>query len=713
MSFYIFITVSTLVNVLLYLLVRFKSYGFSNTLPLLGLAFVFPLCSILGVNYLNGGKLDEWSLRFYCIAYIASTMLLKEFVKRFLREYELKAQLFISQKSFSLTFLLRICGILAILACCTLPLVRQFVVNGVYFVPFNKIGVAVISIQLIIALYSLFILENTFRFAQDYQRKIGRLCFLALFIILVSQLIFSSHLLLYKVLNENLLYISAVVYGVSYPFLLIGLLRYRLGSEHIAIPRNAVFSTVSLLLSGAVFLGIGLTVMIFKQFDIDFTYFEQTLIIFSLCFFALLIFGSGSMRRRISRFVNHNFYLRKFDYREQFYNLHRSYMTGENVANTLTEIIETMKYTVTTQNAFIFIGNETDGHFYMHENKESSTVSDCVIRGDSNIVEELSQTFMPIELKMVIEKNAMLPADPADTTFREIIKADVLFPIASHNRLLGILALKLGSGVELDKEDKSFIEVFASSIGDVLFKNRLLVEHVESKQFESFSHLSSFIIHDIKNQIATLSLLNDNANKNIDNPEFRKSLLVTLQSCTNNLKLLVEKLKSPPKSGAIKLKRLDINIVIDRVIENTGVATLGTVLFDFKRGHVLVCETDEESLFYAVKNLVVNSLDAMNNKGNLAIATGSLRPPPDRLLKLVNSGKEFFSAYNNYIIISDTGCGMSREFVETKLFHPFSTTKDKGFGIGLYQCKTLIEKMGGKIICRSEVGHGTDFCILL
>jgi signal transduction histidine kinase len=56
---------------------------------------------------------------------------------------------------------------------------------------------------------------------------------------------------------------------------------------------------------------------------------------------------------------------------------------------------------------------------------------------------------------------------------------------------------------------------------------------------------------------------------------------------------------------------------------------------------------------------------------------------------------------------------MSREFIEEKLFHPFITTKDKGFGIGLYQCKTLIEKMGGKIICRSEVGHGTDFCILL
>jgi len=37
------------------------------------------------------------------------------------------------------------------------------------------------------------------------------------------------------------------------------------------------------------------------------------------------------MRKRIARFMNNYFYSHKFDYREQFYNLHRSYMTGETL----------------------------------------------------------------------------------------------------------------------------------------------------------------------------------------------------------------------------------------------------------------------------------------------------------------------------------------------------------------------------------------------
>jgi hypothetical protein len=289
----------------------------------------------------------------------------------------------------------------------------------------------------------------------------------------------------------------------------------------------------------------------------------------------------------------------------------------------------------------------------------------------------------------------------------------VIFPIVNRHNLLGILALRLGVKKRLDTEDAMLIEVFANSIGDVLFKNRVLTERVERKQFESFSHLSSFIIHDIKNQIATLSLLVSNAGKNINNPEFQKSLLASLQSCTNNLQRLVEKLKSPPKSDALKLKRLDVNAVIDKVVENTGISALGAVIFVFNKGPVSPIELDEESLFYTIKNLVANSLDAMNNRGTLTIASGQLRPPPAELLRLFDSGKEFFAAYGNYIMVSDTGLGMDREFMENKLFHPFATTKDKGIGIGLYQCKTLIEKMGGKIICRSELNRGTDFCILL
>jgi putative PEP-CTERM system histidine kinase len=710
MTFNIFIAVSILVNLVLWYLIRVKRYGAYLTYPLLGLALIFPLNSLLG-SFLQttwGLFPEELNLRLFYSTSIASTLLLKEFVKRFLHEDEVKLPVKIFHFRLPVTLIAGVFGVAAIVLSLVLPFFNRFVFNGEGVLELNSIGECIISVQLIIALYTLLILENTYRFAQAFQRRIARLCLLALAVMIIFQLLFTCHLLLYRIASLKMLQLAAVVYGTSLPVLLIGLLRYRLGPERISVPRNAVFSTISLLLSGAAFLGIGLTVMVFDKFNIDFNYFERTLLIFSLSFFAVLIIGSGNMRKRIAQFINRYFYSHKYDYREQFFNLHRSFMTGENIETSLTEIVETMKYAVNADDAFIFLTKETDGHFYMHENKESATDPGCLIRADSTLVKQLRRSHEPVPrdepAASDVHRGHMVDSG---------IKADIFFPITNQQRLLGILALKLRPKTKIDEEDRTLVEAFANSIGDVLFKNKVLTERVERKQFESFSHLSTFLVHDIKNQAATLSLVVSNAEKNIGNPEFQKSLLSSLKSCSGNLQRLIEKLKSPPKSDSLTLKRVDVNSVIDRVVENAGFATVPGVAFAFKRGQCPEVQIDEESLFYVVKNLVVNALEAMEFQGGLTVVTGPVWPAPPELSRIVDPRRDFIGTFKVCIIVSDSGKGMTREFIDEKLFHPFTTTKDKGIGIGLYQCKTLVEKMNGKLLCRSEKGRGTDFCILL
>ena len=63
--------------------------------------------------------------------------------------------------------------------------------------------------------------------------------------------------------------------------------------------------------------------------------------------------------------------------------------------------------------------------------------------------------------------------------------------------------------------------------------------------------------------------------------------------------------------------------------------------------------------------------------------------------------------------VQDTGCGMSREFMEQSLFQPFRTTKRQGLGIGLFQSKTIVEAHQGKIEVESEEGKGSTFRMLL
>jgi len=64
------------------------------------------------------------------------------------------------------------------------------------------------------------------------------------------------------------------------------------------------------------------------------------------------------------------------------------------------------------------------------------------------------------------------------------------------------------------------------------------------------------------------------------------------------------------------------------------------------------------------------------------------------------------------IAIKDTGTGISPD-VMAKLFEPFVTTKEKGMGVGLSICRTIIESHGGRILVAPNPSGGTLFKIQL
>jgi signal transduction histidine kinase len=65
------------------------------------------------------------------------------------------------------------------------------------------------------------------------------------------------------------------------------------------------------------------------------------------------------------------------------------------------------------------------------------------------------------------------------------------------------------------------------------------------------------------------------------------------------------------------------------------------------------------------------------------------------------------------IAISDCGTGMEAEFVRTRLFQPFASTKKGGFGVGAFEAKSLVSAMGGRLTVESKPGEGSLFTIIL
>ena len=56
---------------------------------------------------------------------------------------------------------------------------------------------------------------------------------------------------------------------------------------------------------------------------------------------------------------------------------------------------------------------------------------------------------------------------------------------------------------------------------------------------------------------------------------------------------------------------------------------------------------------------------------------------------------------------------MTPEFIRTRLFQPFASTKEGGFGIGAFEARTLVAAMGGRIEVESRPGEGSRFTLFL
>ena len=113
----------------------------------------------------------------------------------------------------------------------------------------------------------------------------------------------------------------------------------------------------------------------------------------------------------------------------------------------------------------------------------------------------------------------------------------------------------------------------------------------------------------------------------------------------------------------------------------------------FRPAPAVVCLPGE--IQQVMTNLIRNALDAVPERGNIAVA---LRPARDR------RGLEGVS-----VTVADTGSGMDRQALN-RLFHPFATTKgDAGTGLGLWVSKGILDKHHATIAVRSKPGKGTVF----
>jgi len=269
----------------------------------------------------------------------------------------------------------------------------------------------------------------------------------------------------------------------------------------------------------------------------------------------------------------------------------------------------------------------------------------------------------------------------------------VCAPLIAGNEILGFMVLgdRVG-GVNFSAQDLDLLKCIGDQVAAGLLSTRLSQKLLQAKELEAFQTMSAFFVHDLKNTANTLTLMLQNLPVHFDDPAFRADALRGVSKTVAHINRLVGRLGSIRHELQIKPVSSDLNELVAKALAGWEEAAGINLTKDLRPLSKIFC--DPEQILKVAVNLIFNAREAVTQTGQVHLQTRQ------------ENGSVILS-------VSDTGCGMSEEFIRRSLFRPFQTTKKNGLGIGMFQSKMIVEAHKGRIEVESEPGKGTTFRVFL
>jgi len=278
-----------------------------------------------------------------------------------------------------------------------------------------------------------------------------------------------------------------------------------------------------------------------------------------------------------------------------------------------------------------------------------------------------------------------------DRRFRSFTRVEICVPIQSSGQLLGFIAVGCDErGERYRHDDCQLLRVMAHHIGMLLALSQQTEVRRASLELEALHRFSAFCLHDLKNLTAGLSLVAQNAIVHGHDPTFQQSVMKTVVGTVRKMTALMEKLSLKTRQEA-SWQTVDVTAIIREVVDSVKLP----VRVDLSRlaGRPGLVHAAPEELQQVFTNVLLNARQAAGEGGTVSIQIEG----DDRIVR---------------VQVVDNGPGIPPDRLRT-LFHPFQTTKVGGLGIGLYQCKQIVESHQGTIHILSRVGEGTTVCVTL
>jgi len=543
--------------------------------------------------------------------------------------------------------------------------------------------------HLALAVIGMVLVEQLYRNVRPQQRWGIKFLCLGLGGMFACDFYLYSESLLFRHVNEDIWAARGVVNAIIVPLLAVATARNPKWSLDIFVSRRILFHSAAMLGAAVYLLGMAAAGYYVRYVGGTWGGVLQVTFLFGAVLLLFVMMFSGTLRARLKVFLSKNFFNYHYDYREEWLRFTRTLSEGEPGIQLRERSIQAIAELVDSPGGILWLSQDTGeleqvAHWNMPAEKWTEQL-------DSSLCQFLEKRQWVIHLDNYDLQPELYEGLDLPEWLRAVPRAWLVVPLMLHERLLGFVVLaKSKSNIALDWEVNDLLKTAGMQAASYLAQLEAATALLVARQFESFNRMSAFVVHDLKNLIAQLSLLLSNAGKHRDNPEFQDDMVQTIANAVDKMTRLLSQLR-----GGYSLEP-PAPVKVHDVVRQAVAARCGlkpAPRFESSAGSLSVI-AHSARLERVIGHLIQNAVEATPSDGQVTV---QLSRQSDLAV----------------IEISDTGCGMSEQFMRSRLYKPFESTKLTGMGIGTYETQQYVRELGGRIDVQTRESQGTTFRVML
>jgi putative PEP-CTERM system histidine kinase len=542
----------------------------------------------------------------------------------------------------------------------------------------------VLLARLVLGMLGMLLVEQVFRLAPPAERWGIKFACIGIGSLFVFDFYLYSDALMFGRINDDISAARGIANALSAPLLAISVSRDPRWSGALAVSRSFMLHSATIVASALYLLAMAMSGYYLRYVGGGWGRLMQLVFLFGAAIVLAAVLFSGTLRARLKVWIAKHFFTEGFDYRQEWLSFTR--VLSEDGPHLYERAIQALAGLVESPAGLLWLRKDDQWEATAKWNMPLPTET---LPLDAPFCQFLEQRQWVIDVPDCAGKTERYGDLVLPPSLLKLENAWLLIPLTLHGKVTGFVVLAAPRApIKLNWEVIDVLKIAGSQAASYLAHRASLDSLMVARQFESFNRMSTFIVHDLKNLACQFSLLLRNAETHRANPEFQADVLETLDHSVQKMQSLLQKLARGESQERPEPVCLDAVLV-----QATKCITLPcpTLAVDVSGLHVLAQGT---RLQRVLGHLIQNAVDATPASGAVRVRLSS----DDR---------------HAVVEITDTGHGMTEEFIRDRLFRPFDSTKSAGMGIGVFESREYVRELGGRIAVSSTPGQGTTFSVYL